>query len=130
MATQAEVNHQPAGKGDQFTVSLSDPVPVGCTFEVWIDDRRVQPGDIVKGLRVVGFGATGTATFEAVKGSPNVTVTIRVRCRGRDDADYPVDIGKGWQHPPREAFDPDRGRPLPPPWDEDFAGPNSHRHRH
>lgn len=130
MANGAKVNHQPTGKGDQFTVSLTNPVPVGCTFEVWIDDRRVQPGASFKGLRAVGFGASGTATFEALKDSPDATVTIRLKCPGQPDTDFQVDIGKGWQHPPRVAFDPDRGRPLPPRWDEDFAGPDSHRQRH
>jgi hypothetical protein len=55
MANQLEISREPAGVGDQFTLSLKRPVPVGCVFEVYINDKRVQPGDNEAGFTSLAF---------------------------------------------------------------------------
>jgi hypothetical protein len=114
------LSHEPTGVGDQFTVSLKNPVPVTCTFVVFINDREVHPGDVVSGLKVVGLGATGTVTLEPTVPNPDATVTIRVVCPDKPHVDAQRDIGGGWRSPPSVPFDPDRGRPRHPRFDKDF----------
>jgi hypothetical protein len=72
----------PEHEGEQFTVSMKPPLPVGCRFTVSIDGQEVKPGDRVGDLKVVGFGAAGTADFEALRDRPVGKVSITVQCEG------------------------------------------------
>jgi hypothetical protein len=128
---ETTLSRTPTRAGDQFTISLSTPVPVGCTFHVFVNDREVRPGDVRGDLKVVGFGASGTVTFEARTASPNARVTISVVCQGgRGNREVVTILGHGWAPPPSRPVNPDQGRPLPQRFDEDVTGPDSHRQPH
>ena len=60
----------PKEEGDQFTLAVVPPLKQNCAFIVAIDGHEVKVGDRHEDFKVVGFGAAGTATFEARRDKP------------------------------------------------------------
>ena len=116
--------------GEQFTISLKKSVPLGCTFQVWINGRHIQPGETVGELRVVRLGAKGEVTLEPKTDSPNATIVIRIVCPNKPVNDKYHQLGVGWRPPRDEPPNPDAGREEPPDWFKDFAGSESQREGH
>jgi hypothetical protein len=68
-------------EGEQFTVSMDPALQPGCRFSVSIDGKQVSsPGDRVGDLKVIGFGAAGTATFEIKDDNPKSLIAFTVLC--------------------------------------------------
>lgn len=128
--TQQHPDHPAEGK--QFTITMKPPIPAGCTLSIYINDRRALPGGSIGDVKLVGFGVSekeSSVTLEALKDDPQVTIHFLINCPPQTSTYVKHDVGDGW-HPAREErepFNPDKGRELPPDFDEDFP-PSLRRH--
>jgi hypothetical protein len=95
----------PSVRGNQFTIRMNPPLKPGCRFTVSMNNQAARPGDNVGALRLVGVGATGTATFQALADRPVATVTFTLTCEDCGPTPKSFQVGRAAASPPSGGID-------------------------
>ena len=118
----AQSGPKPPLQGNQFTITMTPPIPLGCLLSIYINDQQAKPGQSIGGVKLLSYGLvqTGsTATFEALTDNPQATVYFAIKCPdGMTHEQH--NLGHGLQLPAEKPYNPDQGKHLPPRFDEDF----------